>query len=609
MAENKKSFNYDSNLAIYLRILKEAFLPNTLKFLFAMAFMMIASSTIAYRAYLIKPAIDKVFVSKDQVALFFIPIQLILVALGSSIATIVHQLLMQRTVTNISIKYQKSLFENLINTDVDFYSNKGSYKIMDLFNDVNGLLSALNLVFTGFIKEFFSIFGLLALMFFQSPKLAVISMIGFPLVIIPFRMLSKRLKKIAKTGMELGGTTNQTIGEAFSLIELIKSSAMESREVRKFNRIALRNFKNSMQMAALNLVNSPMMEMAGTLGFAGVLWVGGKQVIEGTMTSGTFFTFITAALSVYKPAKSFGNIGQNLQRTLLSARRLFITLDAVPLVRDSKNAVELENVKGDIELKNVYFKYQIHEKNEALIEENRKIIFAEKYALNKVNIAIKRGENVALVGHSGSGKSTIFKLLQRFYDVSEGSLQVDGIDVRDLTLHSLRKNISVVSQDVALFNASIKENIKYGAHGVNEKDIINACEMANAMEFIDEMKDGLDTMLGPNGALLSGGQKQRVSIARAILKNAPILLLDEATSALDPISEKLIQTALAKLMKGKTTIAIAHRLSTVQNCDKIFVMKQGEVIEVGNHDELMEKGGHYSILYKKQFEKIKVDDE
>jgi subfamily B ATP-binding cassette protein MsbA len=604
--KNKKKIeemgHYNYNY-LYYRIIREAFLPNIFKFLIAMVFMLVASSTIAYRAYLIKPAIDKVFESKDQVALMLIPLQLIIVAVASSGSTVIYQLLMQKIMTRISIKYQKRLFENLINTDIDFYSNKGSFRIMDLFNDVNSLLNAINLLLSGVIKEFCSIFGLLFLMFYQSPKLAFISMIGFPIVIVPFRMVTKRVRDIARKGQELGGQTNQVIGEAFSLIELVKANANEDREVKKFNRIALRNFKNSMSMSALNLINSPMMEMAGTIGLAGVLWIGGREVVSGVMTSGTFFTFVTAALSIYKPAKAFGNIGNNFQRTMLSAQRLFIALDRKPLIRDKEDAIMLNDVQGIISFHKVFYRYQIHSANEPLISLKNDVKYDDKYALNGIDLTIKKGENVALVGHSGSGKSTIFKLIQRFYDVENGSIKIDGVDIRDITLKSLRKNISVVSQDVALFNASIRENVKYGTLKSTDDDIINACELANAMEFINEMKDGLSTVVGPNGTMLSGGQKQRISIARAILKNAPILLLDEATSALDPISEKLIQKALFHLMKGRTTISIAHRLSTIQNCDRIFVLKSGEIVEVGNHQELLIKDGYYAELYKKQFEK------
>jgi subfamily B ATP-binding cassette protein MsbA len=599
----KKPFDYSSNFQIYCRILREAFMPNIFKFSFATCFMLISSSTIAYRAYLIKPAVDKVFDSKNTTALIWIPIQLIIVAILSSATTILHQYLMQKTSTNVRIKYQKKLFQNLINTDIDFYSNKGSYKIMDLFNDVNSLMDAINIIFTGLIKELFSIAGLIGLMFYQNPKLAFISLIGFPAVILPFKYTTKKLKEIASQSIGMGGAVNQVMGEAFSLIELVKSTASEGKEIKKFNRIAMQNFKISMQMSVFAMMSSPIMEMAGTIGFAGVLWIGGKEVINETMTSGTFFTFVAAALSIYKPAKSFGTIGTNFQRTLLSAKRLFITLDKEPLIKDKENAIKLENVQGNVELKNVVFRYQIHDKKEALIELNPKIQFDSKVALNGINIKIEKGENIALVGHSGSGKSTIFKLIQRFYDVESGSLTIDGFNIKDVTLKSLRSNISIVSQDVLLFNETIRENIKYGTLGATNKQIMDACEMANATEFINEMSEGIETLLGPNGVVLSGGQKQRISIARAILRNSPILLLDEATSALDPISEKLIQKALHVLMKDKTTIIIAHRLSTVQNCDKIFVMQKGNVIEVGNHETLLAQNGHYAELYNKQFEK------
>ncbi|MDR2526514.1 MAG: ABC transporter ATP-binding protein/permease, partial [Rickettsiales bacterium] len=604
MGENKK-FNYNSSIAIYYRVIKEAFLPNLFKFFVAIVFMLIASSSIAYRAYLIKPAIDRVFLNKDIVALFFIPIQLVIVAFVSSFSTCAHKFLMQKTITNISIQYQKRLFNKLVHTDIDFYSNKSSHVIMSLFNDVSGLLNALNLVFTGVINEMFSIIGLICLMFYQSPKLAFLSLAGFPIVIAPFRILTKKLKRYAKRGMEIQGATNHVIGEAFSLIELVKSSASEDKEVKKFNRIAMRNFKMSMGMNLLSIISSPIMEMAGTIGFALVLWFGGKEVINETMTSGTFFTFITAALSIYKPTKSFSNIGQQIQTALLSSRRLFITLDKEDKIKDKEDAIILEKPINIINIENVYFKYPIHDKNEALITEDNEVKYSDKVALNHINLSFNKGESTALVGHSGSGKSTTFKLIQRFYDVMDGNINIDGVNIKDFTVKSLRKNISLVSQDILLFNASVKENIRYGNLKTTNEDIKNALEMANAMEFVNEMKDGMDSMLGPNGVILSGGQKQRISIARAILKNAPILLLDEATSSLDPISEKLIQNALQNLMKDKVTIIIAHRLSTVRNCDKIYVFKNGNIVENGKHDDLLDANGYYAELYKKQFESIK----
>ena len=358
-----------------------------------------------------------------------------------------------------------------------------------------------------------------------------------------------------------------------------------------------------MKMIRKSLITSPMMEMVGSIGFAGVIWYGGYSVINGTMTSGSFFTFIAALFSVYKPAKSFAGLNIQMQTALACARRLYIVLDRENAIKDKENAIDLQNVKGDVELKNVVFNYPFHDKNEQLISLDNVERLSDKVALDNISLKIEHGKSVALVGHSGSGKSTIFKLLLRFYDPIKGYVNIDGTNIKDITLKSLRRNISVVSQDVLIFNASVWENIKYGTFDATNEQIIQACKMANADEFINELEDGYDTILGPNGCVLSGGQKQRISIARAILKNAPILLLDEATSALDPISEKAIQKALATLMKDRTTIIIAHRLTTVQNCDKIFVLQEGHLMEQGNHEELLNLNGLYANLYKKQFEK------
>lgn len=602
MAENKK-FDYNNPVQLYWRILREAFLPNAWKFGIATGFMLVSSSMVAYRAYLIKPAIDKVFLEKNTTALLFIPVQLIIVAIAASVSTFMHQYLMQKTTTDISISYQKKLFNKLMHTDMDFYMNKTSHKIMDLFNDVGGLINAMRVVFTGLIADVFSVVGLVSVMFYQSPKLACIAFIGFPILLLPFHMIRRYVKKLAEQGHSISGNINHVIGEALSLIEVVKSTGSEDKEVDKFNNIAMSNFRVSMGLVRLSLMSSPLMEMAGTIGFAGVIWYGGSAVINGTLTTGAFFTMITALLSAYKPAKGFAGLGVQIQQALIAAKRLFITLDKEQLIKDKPNAVELKNVKGNVELKDVVFYYPLHEKGEPIISEDDTIKYADTPALKGVSLSIKQGQSVALVGHSGSGKSTIFKLIQRFYDTAGGSIKIDGKDIKDVSLHSLKRAISVVSQDVALFSTTIRENVAYGVEKASEKEIKRACDLANASEFINTLRDGLDTLLGPNGAMLSGGQKQRISIARAILRNSPILLLDEATSALDPISEKLIQKALHVLMKNRTTIIIAHRLSTVQNCDNIFVMRHGNIIESGTHKTLLAKEGHYAELYRKQFEK------
>lgn len=599
----EKKFNYDSSISVYRRIFKEAFIPNIYYFVIAIILMLAASGAIAYRAFLMKPAIDKVFLEKDTTALITIPLQLIGVAIVLGLVTFLENYIMNKTTARINISYQRQLFNKLIGFDIDYFKNKTTHKILDQFGDIKGLMDALKLVLTSLIRQLFTIVALVSVMFYQNVSLSLLAFVGFPIVAFPVLLIGKKLKKLAGRSREISGNLNSTMGESLNLIQLVKASNSEKHEITKFDSVVKANYKLMMQMVRKSLVTSPLMEMAGSIGFAGVIWYGGTLVINSTMTTGAFFTFLTALLSVYKPAKSFAGLNIQMQTALVSARRLFIILDKENIIKNKPDAISLNNAKGDINFENVSFSYPYHDKDEPLVSLDVNNRLSDKLALNNLSIRIKHDSSVALVGHSGSGKSTIFYLIQRFYDSTKGSITIDGKDIKDITIESLRKNISVVSQDVLIFNTSVKDNVRYGSFDATNEQIIEACKMANADEFINELENGYDTILGPNGSMLSGGQKQRISIARAILRNTPILLLDEATSALDPISEKLIQKALATLMKGRTTIIIAHRLTTVQNCDNIFVLKDGGLVESGNHEQLLEKNGLYANLYKKQFEK------
>jgi subfamily B ATP-binding cassette protein MsbA len=339
------------------------------------------------------------------------------------------------------------------------------------------------------------------------------------------------------------------------------------------------------KISRISLVSSPFMESLAGFGVAAVIWYGGNQVISGKTTPGAFFSFFTAMMMAYRPLKSLSGMNSSVQMGLAGATRLYKILDEKPQIVDKPSAIDLKTVKGNIEFDKVSFSY-----------------IADKIALDNISFKVEAGTSVALVGHSGGGKSTIMSMILRFYDPTHGKIMLDGNDISDLTLKSLRNSMSVVNQEVMLFDDTILENIRYGKLDATEEQIINAAKIAEADEFIQELPEKYQSRVGQNGIRLSGGQRQRIAIARAILYDAPILLLDEATSSLDPISEKLIKDAINSLMKGRTSIIIAHRLSTIIHCDKIVVISNGRVIEEGNHKELIAKNGAYANLYLKQFE-------
>ena len=367
--------------------------------------------------------------------------------------------------------------------------------------------------------------------------------------------------------------------------KLVKAYHCEDFEVRRRGLIIESAFQMAKKISRISLISSPFVESLAGVGVAAVIWYGGHQVITGQTTPGAFFSFFAAMMMAYKPLKSVSNMNTGVQMGLAASSRLYKLLDEKSQIIDKPNAINLENIKGDIEFSQVDFSY-IEGKN----------------ALSSVSFKIPAGQRIALVGHSGGGKSTIMNMILRFYDPQNGEVKLDGHDIRNLSVKSLRSSMSVVNQEVMLFDDTVMENIRYGKEDATEEQIIRAAKLAEADEFICELPEKYHSQVGQNGIRLSGGQRQRIAIARAILYDAPILLLDEATSALDPISEKLIKDALAKLMKNRTSVVIAHRLSTVIHCDKIIVISNGRVVEEGKHQELLDKNGLYANLYLKQFE-------
>lgn len=601
MKKEKKVFDYNSTKDIVIRVFKESVYPNKKNFLVAVFFMILVSLCTSYRAYLIKPAIDKVFIEKDLVSLYIIPLKIIFIAILSCLSVYLQGLLMSITNNKINMKLQERLFSKLINKDMNFYQKQSAGKISAYFGDISGISEIINIILTNLILQFFTIVFLLFLMFYQNIQLSIISFVAFPIVILPIIKIGKKMRKLSNANRERSLDSSSIIVESFENIKVVKTNNKENYEVLHVKNILQDLYKIAMKIAKKSLIVSPMVEMVGTVGFACVIIYGGMSVINGTSTAGEFFVFMTALLSVYKPFKSFSGMNIKMQNAIACARRYYIIIDQENIIKEIDKPVELAEVKGNILFSDVSFKYPLNDfKGESIVEDEQ-LILCDKYAIKNVNLDIKNGNSYALVGHSGSGKSTIFNLLFRFYDVFSGTIFIDGVNIKNLSFKTLRDNISMVEQDVKLFNTTIFENIKYAKSDATYDEIINVAKMANVDEFVKDMPSGYDTIIGPNGSSLSGGQKQRISIARAFLKNSPILLLDEATSALDPISEYLIQESLKILMKNKTTIIIAHRLTTIMNCDHIFVFEGGQLIEEGNHEYLISSNGIYKNLCDKQF--------
>lgn len=597
--KNKDTDSY-SAFNIVVRIFKEYILPNKYKFALSVVFMILASSSVAYRAYLMKPAIDKIFVNKEISQLFIIAGQILGIGLVLCFTNYINGLILQGTNLKITTDLQKRLFDSIIVKDIDYFKNRSSGKIMSYFGDINGLMTIMDIVLNNLILQMFTLISLVSLMVYQNLKLTLASFAGFLLIIKPLLSIARNIKKTTDKSKATSTVFSTLTCESFDNIEIIKSNGTEQFEKNKIKGTLNNLYDISMRIIKRSMLTAPIMEFVSSIGFATVLLYGGYSVINETITAGSFFTFLTAMLSAYKPAKSFSGLNVKMQMALVSAKRLYQIIDDKPKIVESNNCVLLDKVKGDIEFRNVSYQYKVQQDTSFNVIDTDNAVVDVK-AVDGLNMKMHSGKSYALVGHSGSGKSTIFNLLLRFYDPTEGDIYIDGINLKNLCFKTLRENVSLVSQNIKLFDTSIFENIKYAKQDASYEEVMNAAKMANVDEFISNMEHGYDSVIGPNGILLSGGQKQRISIARALLKDSPILLLDEATSALDPISERLIQDALNKLMINKTTIIIAHRLSTIVNCDCIFVFEKGKLIEYGDNDTLLSNNSVYKNLYDKQF--------
>ncbi len=517
-----------------------------------------------------------------------IPIGIVLFAAFQGILKYLSHYLTDWLGQRISNSLKIDLYKKLTSLDPQFYDVNSSGLVLTRFlSDPDTASKTIINNLQSFISTAFGIVGLVAVLLYNSWQLAIVGVTVMALAITPVTFIRKKIKSVSNATMVVGGNMTTNFNETFAGNKIIAAYNLQNNQNTKFENQIHRQFDLAMSLTKRVGWMSPIMYFVCSIGIALVFWYGTHLILTGALTAGSMMSFVTSLLLLYKPVKNLGNTLTGLQTTFVAMGRVFELFDLVPYIRDNKNAVELEGLNKDIYFNNVSFEYE-----------------PGLPVLKNITLRIQKNETIALVGNSGGGKSTLVNLIPRFYDVTQGSLEFDGIDIRNYTLKSLRKQISFVFQDNYLFSGTIKENILMGNENASDEDIKKVVEMAHLTEFISTLENGLDTYVGERGTTLSGGQRQRVAIARAMLKDAPIVILDEATSALDNESEAIVQKALDNLIQNKTVFVIAHRLSTIKNADRIAVINEGELAELGTHDELMNiADGKYKHLYEMQFKK------
>ena len=531
-------------------------------------------------AFLMKPAIDDVFIKKDMTILTLIPLAIIALFSIRAIFEFSYEYLIGEAGSRIINDFRNILFEHVQNLSVSFFIKNPTGELMSrVTNDVNLLERAAAKGFIDFLQETTTLCGLTFVLFTQDLLLAGIAMLVMPWALIPFLRFGKKTHTYSTRGQEKVGRLATLIHETISGCRIVKAFGMEAYENSRFDAENFRIMKLYNKRIKIRAKTGPTMELIGGMAGAAVIVYGGLRVLSGGLTPGQFFAFMTALFLLYGPIRRSSDAWQDIQEGLAAARRVFDVLDQQPEIAEKSSAPALPSSRGEICFNNVDFAYNTEP------------------VLKGINLTVKPGEVIALVGMTGSGKTSLVNLLPRFFDVSAGSLTINGCDVRDVSLCSLRAHIALVSQNPYLFNASVHENISYGSPGQSREAVIEAARKASALEFIEQLPDGFNTSVGEHGNRLSGGQRQRIAIARAILKDAPILILDEATASLDVQLEQQIQKSLELLISARTAFIISHRLSTIRNANRIIVLKAGRIVEQGPHDELFSLGGEYTKLY------------
>ena len=545
-------------------------------FIFAIIGMGLASGGTAVSAYLVEPVLNKIFVEKNEKLLYILPCAIIAIYVIKNIGTFMQAYFTAYIGQDTIRRFREKMVANLLNLDMDFFNEFRTGELISrTTNDIDRIRSIVSSMIPELTRESITIIGLLCVVIYQSPKLAFFALVVMPVAIYPISRLAKRMKKISKQSQEKTSDITSALSEIFTNIEIIKANNAQEYEHSRFVDENNKFFRLNLKSVKIEQLVSPLMETIGSIGVAAVIIIGGKDVIDGHINMGAFFSFLTALFMLYTPLKRIVNIYNKMQDAIAASERTFFLMDKVSQIKDGQK--ELNEEINLIKFKGVRLSY------------------GDKEVLKGINLEANKSEFIALVGSSGGGKSSLMNLLMRFYDVNGGEILINGTNLKDIKIHSLRQNIGLVTQRVYIFNDTVAKNVAYGRE-FNEDAVINALKLANAYEFVSKLDNGINTILNEFGTNLSGGQRQRIAIARALYQNPQILIFDEATSALDNESEKEITKAINNLRSKKIIFVIAHRLSTVENADKIAVLSDGKIIDSGSDEELSKRNEIYARL-------------
>ena len=545
-------------------------------FIFAIIGMGLASGGTAVSAYLVEPVLNKIFVEKNEKLLYILPCAIIAIYVIKNIGTFMQAYFTAYIGQDTIRRFREKMVANLLNLDMDFFNEFRTGELISrTTNDIDRIRSIVSSIIPELTRESVTIIGLLCVVIYQSPKLAFFALVVMPVAIYPISRLAKRMKKISKQSQEKTSDITSALSEIFTNIEIIKANNAQEYEHSRFVDENNKFFRLNLKSVKIEQLVSPLMETIGSIGVAAVIIIGGKDVIDGHINMGAFFSFLTALFMLYTPLKRIVNIYNKMQDAIAASERTFFLMDKVSQIKDGQK--ELNEEINLIKFNDVRLSY------------------GDKEVLKGINLEANKSEFIALVGSSGGGKSSLMNLLMRFYDVNGGEILINGINLKDIKIHSLRQNIGLVTQRVYIFNDTVAKNVAYGRE-FNEDAVINALKLANAYEFVSKLDNGINTILNEFGTNLSGGQRQRIAIARALYQNPQILIFDEATSALDNESEKEITKAINNLRSKKIIFIIAHRLSTVENADKIAVLSDGKIIDSGSDEELSKRNEIYARL-------------